>query len=174
MEKPNSSTEGRQTLKKFFPHLRKSYSAMKNVLTLSKIETDKNQILRDIPNQKALTVEPMMSLFSKHSFSGISSSYQPQQQIQRNNSRVSDLILERSKSIGLSQHRSCSINNLIPSQKDVGGEKQVNFNFEKAKVSSKSIGYIKGYSVNSNAGPLNVINEDRICVVTNLNKSSIK
>jgi len=41
-------------------------------------------------------------------------------------------------------------------------------------VSTKTIGYIKGYSVNSHAGPLNVINEDRICVVTNLNKSSIK
>jgi len=121
MEKPNSSTDARQTNRKFFPHLRKSYSAMKNVLTLSKIETDKNQLPRDFPNPKTLTVEPMTSFFSKHSFSGISSSQQPQQQTQRSISKANDVIIERSKSIGLSQHRSCSISNLVPSQKEIVG-----------------------------------------------------
>lgn len=47
-------------------------------------------------------------------------------------------------------------------------------NLDKAKVSSKSVGHIKGYAVNSHPGPLNTINEDRICIVTNLNRSSCK
>lgn len=42
---------------------------------------------------------------------------------------------------------------------------------EKAKISAKPIGIIKGYSVNSHPGSLNTANEDRICVITNLNKT---
>lgn len=45
---------------------------------------------------------------------------------------------------------------------------------EKAKTSVKQIGKLKGYAVNSHPGPLNSFNEDRICVVTNLNKSTHK
>lgn len=45
---------------------------------------------------------------------------------------------------------------------------------EKSKVSSKPYGIIRGYSANSHSGPLLSYNEDRICIVTNLTKSSSK
>lgn len=43
---------------------------------------------------------------------------------------------------------------------------------EKPKISTKPTGLVRGYSVNSHPGYLNGINEDRICVITNLNKSA--
>lgn len=45
---------------------------------------------------------------------------------------------------------------------------------EKSKVSSKPYGIIRGYSANSHSGPLLSYNEDRICIVTNLTKSTSK
>lgn len=43
---------------------------------------------------------------------------------------------------------------------------------DKAKISTKSIGLLKGYSVNSHPGSMSTLNEDRICVITNLNKAA--
>lgn len=43
-----------------------------------------------------------------------------------------------------------------------------------SKTSSKSYGLIKGYAANSHPGVHNTTNEDRICIVTNLNKTNIK
>jgi hypothetical protein len=45
---------------------------------------------------------------------------------------------------------------------------------DKSKISSKSYGVIKGYSANSHSGPMLSYNEDRICIVTNLTKTSTK
>jgi hypothetical protein len=45
---------------------------------------------------------------------------------------------------------------------------------DKSKISSKPYGIIRGYSANSHSGPLLSYNEDRICIVTNLTKSSTK
>ena len=39
-----------------------------------------------------------------------------------------------------------------------------------AKISSKSTGVVKNYAVNSHPGFVNTINEDRISIITNLNK----
>jgi hypothetical protein len=45
---------------------------------------------------------------------------------------------------------------------------------DRAKISVKDIGPIKAYAVNSHPGTLKSLNNDRICVVTNLNKASSK
>jgi hypothetical protein len=45
---------------------------------------------------------------------------------------------------------------------------------DKAKVSSKGYGIVRAYSANSHPGPLLSFNEDRICIVTNLTKTSHK
>lgn len=45
---------------------------------------------------------------------------------------------------------------------------------EISKTSSKSYGLIKGYAANSHPGSHNRTNEDRICIVTNLNKTNVK
>lgn len=45
---------------------------------------------------------------------------------------------------------------------------------ELSKTSSKSYGLIKGYAANSHPGVYNATNEDRICIVTNLNKTNVK
>jgi len=45
---------------------------------------------------------------------------------------------------------------------------------DKAKISSKSYGTVKAYSANSHPGPILSYNEDRICIVTNLTKTSVK
>lgn len=47
-------------------------------------------------------------------------------------------------------------------------------NLEKSRISSKSYGFIKAYAANSHPGLLNTMNEDRVCIVTNLNKTSNK
>ena len=47
-------------------------------------------------------------------------------------------------------------------------------NIELSKTSSKSYGLIKGYAANSHPGVHNTTNQDRICIVTNLNKTNIK
>ena len=41
-------------------------------------------------------------------------------------------------------------------------------------MSSKGYGLILGYAANSHPGVYNLVNEDRICIVTNLNKSNHK
>lgn len=43
-----------------------------------------------------------------------------------------------------------------------------------SKISSKNYGFIRGYAANSHVGLYNSVNEDRICIVTNLNKTSFK
>jgi len=43
-----------------------------------------------------------------------------------------------------------------------------------SKISSKSYGLIRGYAANSHVGLYSSVNEDRICIVTNLNKTSFK
>lgn len=45
---------------------------------------------------------------------------------------------------------------------------------DKAKTSSKQYGIIRGYSANSHSGPVLTYNEDRICIVTNLTKTTVK
>lgn len=49
-----------------------------------------------------------------------------------------------------------------------------NIVIDPSKISSKSYGLVKGYAVNSHAGVYLSTNEDRICIVTNLNKTSCK
>ena len=47
-------------------------------------------------------------------------------------------------------------------------------NIEKARISSKHYGFVRAYAANSHPGPLSQINEDRVRVVTNLNKTTNK
>ena len=45
---------------------------------------------------------------------------------------------------------------------------------DRAKISSKGYGLVKAYSANSHPGPNLSYNEDRICIVTNLTKTSVR
>ena len=49
-------------------------------------------------------------------------------------------------------------------------ERNRNIALNAAKISNQSFGGIKGYAVNSHKGLLNSVNEDRVCIVTNINK----
>lgn len=79
---------------------------------------------------------------------------------------------ERTRPFGINKQKSSSINNLGSQTKETMEKTQSQIPLiDKAKTSAKQTGQIRGYAVNSHPGPLNTFNEDRICVVTNLNKS---
>ena len=49
-----------------------------------------------------------------------------------------------------------------------------NLRLNAAKISNRVFNAVKGYAVNSHQGLLNTVNEDRVCIITNLNKSLCK
>lgn len=153
-----------------FPVLRKSSSLAKPVISLAKVEIDSSGRNADSGNSKMQNREVVSSFSHKRIGSGISIRQLTTQsftktsrsQFYDHHKRISNLI-----------HQSTS--NMTPTQQIKDGERPPPCpNIDKAKISTKFIGEVKGYAVNSHPGPLNSVNEDRICIVTNLTRSSSK
>jgi hypothetical protein len=167
MEIDNSQKQFSQSEKRILPSIKKAQATGKNMMALAKVEFDRNMVgLRDVnrkSHEEAVTTISYHRLTRelpiKHSQSQLSKTVRKLPEVDRK--KIGELCRDKNKCSSIllnSQPKEALIQSQMPP-------------IDRAKTSTKEMGTIKGYAVNSHPGPLTNINDDRICVVTNLNKS---
>lgn len=165
MDKPRSHSTKKTTIDTNLPTLKSSTLMNKAVVALSRVDIDS----RAIREQKERAMRATSGAFDKEyqrSQSGFS------MRKNKEGSSPGEVRPQRPMELPGASSFKLQLKDIREEMETQGAAQPLVI--DKSKVSSKSYGVIKGYSANSHSGPLLSYNEDRICIVTNLTKTSTK
>lgn len=165
-DKPRSHSTKKTTIDTNLPTLKSSTLMNKAIVALSKVDIDS----RAIREQKEKAMRATSGAFDKE-YQRSQSGFSMRKQKEASSSPAEVRPQRQMEMPGTSAFK-LQLKDIREELETQGSAQPLVI--DKSKVSSKSYGIIKGYSANSHSGPMLSYNEDRICIVTNLTKTSSK